>query len=102
MYMFEICLSYDFIYIYFWHNIIIFKENLKCRCDREMVGQTHHLETYLGDIYKIKLVMNLKLLYRNNDLTLLNKLHGPMHYKIGVICVFKDTRYILCCNNKTV
>jgi len=27
-------------------------------------------------------------LHENIDLTLLNKLHGPMHYKIGVTCVY--------------
>jgi len=28
------------------------------------------------------------LIYENIDQILLNKLHGPMHYKIGVICVY--------------
>jgi len=28
------------------------------------------------------------LLYTNIDLKLQNKLHGPMHYKIGVTCVY--------------
>jgi len=28
------------------------------------------------------------LLYENIDQILLNKLHGPMHYTIGVICLF--------------
>jgi len=27
-------------------------------------------------------------LYENIDRTLLNKLHGPMRYKIGVTCVY--------------
>jgi len=39
------------------------------------------------------------LLYTNIDLKLRNKLHGPMHYKIGVKCLFNDLRYILCSNN---
>ena len=29
-----------------------------------------------------------KVLHENIDQTLLNKLHGPMHYKIGVTCVY--------------
>jgi len=28
------------------------------------------------------------ILYTNIDLTLLNKLQGPMHYKIGGTCVY--------------
>ena len=32
-------------------------------------------------------IMKLSL-YTNIDLTLLNKLHGPMHYKIGVTYVY--------------
>jgi len=28
------------------------------------------------------------VLYTNIDLKLRNKLHGPMHYKIGVTCVY--------------
>jgi len=28
------------------------------------------------------------LLYTNIDLKLWNKSHGPMHYKIGVTCVY--------------
>ena len=31
---------------------------------------------------------NLKVLYTNIDLNLRNKLHGPMHYKKGVTCVY--------------
>jgi len=27
-------------------------------------------------------------LYKNIDQILTNKLHGPMHYKIGVTCVY--------------
>ena len=43
------------------------------------------------------------ILYENVDQILLNKLHGPMHYKIGVTYVYKmDTCYILCYNNMTV
>ena len=29
-----------------------------------------------------------KVLHENIDQTLLNKLHGPMHYKIDVTCVY--------------
>jgi len=28
------------------------------------------------------------VLYTNSDQTLPNKLHGPMHYKLGVTCVY--------------
>ena len=43
------------------------------------------------------------MLYRNIDLKLRNKLHGPMHYKIGVTCLDNDSRYKLCsnCSNNT-
>jgi len=30
----------------------------------------------------------VQVLYMNIDLELRNKTHGPMHYKIGVTCVF--------------
>ena len=43
------------------------------------------------------------VLYENIDQILLNKLHVPMHYKIGVTCVYNlDTCSILCCNNTTI
>jgi len=31
-----------------------------------------------------------KVLYENIDQTLLKKLHGSMHYKIGVTCVYNE------------
>jgi len=34
------------------------------------------------------------LLYENIDQILPNKLHGPMHYKIGVTCVNNGTRVL--------
>jgi len=39
-------------------------------------------------------------LYENTDQTLPNKLHRPMHYKIGVTCVYNG--HVFCCNNMTV
>jgi len=30
----------------------------------------------------------LQVLYENIDKIIPNKLHGPMHYKIGVTCVY--------------
>ena len=36
------------------------------------------------------------VLYKNIDLTLRNKLHGPVHYQIGVTCVYKNIWFILC------
>jgi len=36
------------------------------------------------------------------DQKLQNKLHGPMHYKIGVACVFNGHKITLCCNNTTM
>jgi len=33
----------------------------------------------------------------NIDQKLRDKLHELMHHKLGVTCVFNDTRYILCC-----
>jgi len=32
--------------------------------------------------------MSILVLYENIDQTLPNKLDGPMHYKIGVTCVY--------------
>jgi len=32
--------------------------------------------------------MLASVLYTNIDQTLANKLHGPMHYKIGVTCIY--------------
>jgi len=31
-----------------------------------------------------------RVLYENIDQSLPNKLHGPMHYKIGVTCVYNE------------
>ena len=33
-------------------------------------------------------LLAIVVLYENIDQILPNKLHGPMHYKIGVICVY--------------
>ena len=45
-------------------------------------------------------IVTSRLLYENIDQILPNKLHRPMHYKIGVTCVYNlDTCSILCCNN---
>jgi len=30
----------------------------------------------------------VQLLYKNINQTLLNKCHGPMHYNLGVTCVY--------------
>jgi len=32
------------------------------------------------------------ILYMNIDHKLSNKLHGPMHYKIGVTCVYNGNK----------
>ena len=44
--------------------------------------------------------------YTNIDLKLRNKLHGPIHCKIGVTCVYNghvtQRCFILCCNNTTI
>ena len=36
----------------------------------------------------------MHILYTNIDLKLPNKLHGPMHYKKGVTCVFDGHMFI--------
>jgi len=41
-----------------------------------------------GKLWDIDIV-----LYKNIDLKLQNKLHGPMHYKIGVTCVYIGHRF---------
>ena len=38
--------------------------------------------------YVWKILLRIIVLYENIDQTLPNKLHGPMHYKIGDICVY--------------
>jgi len=43
---------------------------------------------------------NLKL-YANIDLKLWNKLHGQMHYEVGVTCVFNGHGIYTHCNNTT-
>jgi len=35
-----------------------------------------------------QMVAMIRVLYESIDQILLNKLHGPMHYKIGVTCVY--------------
>jgi len=47
-------------------------------------------------------MIKLVILYTNIDQKLWTKLQGPMHYNIGVKCLFNDTRYILCSNNMTI
>ena len=42
------------------------------------------------------------LLYTNIDLKLRNKLHGPMHCKIGGTCVYNGHVFILSCYNTTI
>ena len=56
-------------------------------------------------VYMHQAVLFLKsmrfVMYTNISLNIQNKLHIPVHYKIGVKCLFNDTRYnvIFCCNN---
>jgi len=48
-------------------------------------------------------IMDIELLlYTNIDLKLRNKLHGPMHCKIGVTCVYNGHVFILSCYNTTI
>jgi len=49
-------------------------------------------------------VLKLLILFTNIDQKLQNKLLGPIHYKIGVACVFNNTilRDILCCNTTKI
>ena len=47
--------------------------------------------TFQGDIKVLSepsFIVESMILYTNIDLKLCNKLHGTMHYKIGVACVF--------------
>jgi len=37
---------------------------------------------------QIGLVFTVDILYEDIDQILRNKLHGPMHYKIGVTCLY--------------
>ena len=37
----------------------------------------------------------MHILYENIDQILTNKLHGPMHYKIGVTCVYNGWTRVL-------
>ena len=46
-----------------------------------------HVTNKQFDMIRIFLIRYI-VHYTNIDLKLRNKLHGPMHYKIGVICVF--------------
>jgi len=47
------------------------------------------VERYRKSAFKtIKKLFNTLTLYTNIDQTLLNKLHGPMHCKIGGTCVY--------------
>jgi len=42
------------------------------------------------------------VLYQNIDQILPNKLHGPMHYKIGATCVNNGHVFYTICNNMTI
>jgi len=44
------------------------------------------------------------VLFTNIDQKLQNKLHGAMHYKLGVTCVCTGhgISTVLCCNNTTI
>ena len=37
--------------------------------------------------------ISFEVLYTNIDLKLRKKSHGPMHYKIGVTCVYNELLY---------
>ena len=44
--------------------------------------------TQTATVYKLCVILENSVWYVNVDQTLLIKLHRPMHYKIGVICVY--------------
>jgi len=44
--------------------------------------------------------VNICIIVNDIDKKLQNKLRGPMHYQIGVTCLFIDSRYLLCSNDK--
>jgi len=49
------------------------------------------LGTHLSQYFSTVVLSNIDdtcVLYENIDQILPNKLHGPMHYRIGVTCVF--------------
>ena len=48
----------------------------------------------------LKRGFTVQVLHENIDRTLLNKLHGPMHCRIGVTCVYNED--ILCCYNAII
>jgi len=58
-----------------WYSIWL---NQRCRYTRENIIIKKNT---------VKEIYNL-ILYENIDQILPNKLHGPMHYKIGVTCVY--------------
>jgi len=47
----------------------------------------HSCEGYQQIFYVVKAI---QVLHDKIDQTLLNKLHGPMHYKISVSCVYNE------------
>jgi len=42
----------------------------------------------VGDIKSDLSCLTYQILFENIDQNLPNKLHGPMHYKLGVTCVY--------------
>ena len=61
------------------------------------------IDTFKHEFLPGKQLYYAKVLYTNIDQKLQNKLHGPMHCKISVTCVFNGhLLYSLCCNNMTI
>jgi len=84
----------------------LLKHNVKCVLLESLWGKTHH-ESFILSLYLISssiisvlesvlliqdllvsLTNQLIVLYENIDQTLSNKSHGPIHYNIGVTCIY--------------
>ena len=79
---------------------MVWLDRIDLRCTLQLIALEEKQNSKFINTYFV-VVNNLmySVLYKNIDLKLRNKVHGPMHYKIGVTYVW--TR-VLCCNNTTV
>ena len=63
-------------------------EHMLCRNQSRTRGDNDVYDTAKSSMYIFPYTLDMCVLYTNIDMKLRNKLHGPMHYKIGVIWVF--------------
>ena len=76
MLYYNLCVSCMYCYVYVWLMVMI--------CRTAVINWVW----VWGKVIEIGTESTKIQYYENIDQTLSNKSHGPMHYKIGVICIY--------------